>query len=124
MGWTNKDKKKLRLALVDAYRGYSQLKIFVADKLGVRLETIASESAGLETVAFNLIDWAESKGKLDDLHEAFTEENPGKAVGVRSGGDHGESSDFLAVDQDHRGSGDNVGGNKTVINNYYGKENG
>ncbi|MEM6503378.1 MAG: effector-associated domain EAD1-containing protein [Cyanobacteria bacterium P01_C01_bin.89] len=120
MAWTSKDKKKLRWALLDAYRGYAPLKIFVADKLGIRLEAITSESAGLETVAFDLVDWAESKGKLDDLYEAFVEENPGKAIDVSGGGDRQESSVMRTINQEHSGSGDNVGGSKTVINNYYG----
>ena len=124
MEWTNKGKKKLRLALLDAYRGYAPLKIFVADELGIRLETIAPENAGLETVAFDLVDWADSKGKLDDLYEAFVEENPGKAIEVSGGGDRPESSSARTISQEHSGSGDNVGGSKTVINNYYGKEHG
>ena len=126
MGWTHKDKKKLRLALLDAYRGYAPLKIFVADGLGIRLETIAAENAGLETVAFNLIDWAESKGSLDDLYEAFVEENPGKTLDVSGGGDRSGASGAQggSINQDYTGSGDNIGGSKTVITNYYGKSPG
>ena len=126
MAWTNKGKKKFRLALLDVYRGYSQLQIFVADELGERLTTIASENKGLETVAFDLIDWAESKGRLDDLYEAFAEEHPGKAIDVSGGGDRpgASSAQRGSINQDHTGNGDNVGGSKTIINNYYNKSPG
>lgn len=125
MAWTNKEKKQLRLALLDVYRGYAKLKIFVADELGERLEAIAPENADLTAIAYDLIDWAESKGRLDDLYEAFLEENPGRAIQGKSASGVGDrqtsqnNSPSNTIDQDHDGSGDNVAGNKTVHIHYH-----
>ncbi|MGD1851404.1 MAG: SUMF1/EgtB/PvdO family nonheme iron enzyme [Cyanophyceae cyanobacterium] len=77
MAWTQQDKKEFRCALQDVYRDYSSLEIFVADELDVNLATISAGNQNLEKVAFDLIQYAEAKGKLDVLYEAFHRYNPG-----------------------------------------------
>jgi hypothetical protein len=73
--WDSATKKQFRLALIDVYRDYSLLEIFVADELGERLKEITHEQS-LKVVAFKLLEWAESQKRLDELFAAFCRENP------------------------------------------------
>ncbi|MEM6502659.1 MAG: effector-associated domain EAD1-containing protein, partial [Cyanobacteria bacterium P01_C01_bin.89] len=75
MDWTGAQKKRLRQALMDAYRDVVELEIFVADELDGKLKEI-SPSENLKTVTFKLVDWAESQGRLEELKEALLLENP------------------------------------------------
>ncbi len=73
--WNSATKKRLRQALTNVYPNYRLLEIFVADELEVRLAVITHEQ-GLTVVAFDLIDWAERSGRIDELYEKFCQENP------------------------------------------------
>ena len=126
MAWTHKEKKQLRLALKDVYRDYNSLKIFVAEELGWQLEDIVASGQRMTTVGFELLEWAEGKGTLQELYEAFREENPNhpfqrqKPVKPqqpeRSPEPTPESAPATEIKQEHRSSGDNVAGDKYV---YY-----
>ena len=74
MAWTPKTKKQLRQALMSVYRNYQDLKIFVAEDLEEQLPVIVEPTA-LKAATFELIEWAESKGRLDGLYQAFCDEN-------------------------------------------------
>jgi formylglycine-generating enzyme required for sulfatase activity len=73
--WNPATKKRLRQALTDVYPKYRLLEIFVAEELGERLTVITHEQ-GLIVVVFDLIDWAERSGRIDELYEKFCQENP------------------------------------------------
>ena len=60
---------------MEVYLDYGLLKIFVMDELGERLTVIVHEQP-LEKVAFDLVEWAEAKGRLDELFAAFCRKNP------------------------------------------------
>ncbi|MEM9770352.1 MAG: NB-ARC domain-containing protein, partial [Cyanobacteria bacterium P01_D01_bin.73] len=82
MDWTNTEDKEVcqglkqfRLALQDVYRNYSALKRFAQEECGLRLSAIAGDCS-VEDAAFELIDHASAKGKLEDLLEAFQGQNP------------------------------------------------
>ena len=84
MAWSRKEKKKFRLALVETYRTYKKLEIFVADELDERLEAIVPSSQDLDAAAFDLIEWADAKGSLGRLYGAFCDENPNHTFKVKS----------------------------------------
>ncbi|MEM6500508.1 MAG: SUMF1/EgtB/PvdO family nonheme iron enzyme [Cyanobacteria bacterium P01_C01_bin.89] len=126
MDWSKTNKKKFRQALQGVYRTYSDLRIFAAEELDWRLEEIVPSSHTIKTASFDLIAWAEGRGKLQALYEAFQEENPDhpflikikpesegskekRATGVQTG---------AQINQDHKSSGDNVAGNK-YVNHYH-----
>jgi V8-like Glu-specific endopeptidase len=75
MKLSSSETEKLFEALLDAYRDYDKLKIMVRLKLGESLERFAGRG-DLETVVFNLIDSAESRGKLQSLIVGAYEKNP------------------------------------------------
>ncbi|MEM9244793.1 MAG: AAA-like domain-containing protein, partial [Cyanobacteria bacterium P01_F01_bin.153] len=87
MTWTSDRKKQFRQALQDVYRSYSELRIFVDDGIDVRLPEI-SQNDSLTVAAFELINWAEAKGRLQELYSAFCVANPkhGFAQLVNGGG--------------------------------------
>ena len=74
MAWTPKTKKQLRKALMSVYRSYQDLKIFVAEDLEEQLPVIV-QPTGLKAATFELIEWAEAKGRLDELYQAFCDES-------------------------------------------------
>jgi hypothetical protein len=73
--WDSATKKQFRQALIEVYRNYRLLEIFVMDELGERLTEITHEQS-LKVVAFDVIEWAESQRRLDELFAAFCRENP------------------------------------------------
>jgi hypothetical protein len=73
--WNPATKKRFRQALIEVYRNYRLLEIFVMDELGERLTVITHEQS-LDVVVFDLIEWAEAQGRLDELFAAFCRENP------------------------------------------------
>ncbi|MEM6502202.1 MAG: effector-associated domain EAD1-containing protein [Cyanobacteria bacterium P01_C01_bin.89] len=73
--WTSVSKQVFRDVLIDVYRSRKELEIFCRDTLNHNLEEIVGDG-GLKIVAYELIEFAESKGLLDDLHKGFSEENP------------------------------------------------
>ncbi len=85
--------RDFRAALLDVYRDYSKLQIFVNEALDKNLAEIADRNEGLETVVFKLVDWAESKKRLPDLYGYFCEENP--AHEFATGADEAESARAL-----------------------------
>ncbi|MEM6503408.1 MAG: AAA-like domain-containing protein [Cyanobacteria bacterium P01_C01_bin.89] len=85
MTWTSDRKKQFRQALQDVYRSYGALSLFVAEEVGENLEAIAG-AGNLTGAAFELIDWAESKGRLEELYAAFCSENPKHGFAAQSGG--------------------------------------
>ena len=75
MGWSGKEKQTFRDAILDAYRDYGRLKIFVRDELDWALPEI-SQDPSLQIVTFELIEWAESRGELDRVLNLFLAANP------------------------------------------------
>jgi hypothetical protein len=78
MEWNHQNRQnfqtEFRSALLNTHRSYQELQIFLADHLGASLPEIV-EPTNLKTVAFELINWAESKGRLDELYTAFCRTN-------------------------------------------------
>jgi hypothetical protein len=83
MAWTNKQKLTFRKELIEAYHNPTSLRMFVMDAINASLNTIVKD-ANIEEAAFELIEWAESKGYLDDLLAAFCEENPNRITKLQS----------------------------------------
>lgn len=65
-------------AILDGYRSRSQLAIMVRVRLDENLDAIAS-AQNLKDTVFNLIDWAEAMGRLEDLVHAAVADNPQNA---------------------------------------------
>lgn len=63
MGWTGKRKQQFREVLVATYPDRKGLRMFVMDALEVSLNRIAKDD-NLDTSAFELIEWADSKGRV------------------------------------------------------------
>ena len=63
----NRQRKKLRQALISAFPDYPVLQRMVSDQLDENLATISSSSNDLETVAFDLVEWAEARGTHAEL---------------------------------------------------------
>ena len=74
MAWDRHQKKRFREALEDVYRSYDRLHRFVREGMGENLAAIAGQR-DLTGAAFELIDWAESKGRLEELRGIFCQEN-------------------------------------------------
>ncbi|NJN61763.1 MAG: hypothetical protein HC795_09745, partial [Coleofasciculaceae cyanobacterium RL_1_1] len=74
--WNSDRQKAFRAALLDVYRTYSELKIFVNDALEKNLGEIIGSNEGLEIVAFKLVDWADARKRLPDLYRYFCDDNP------------------------------------------------
>jgi V8-like Glu-specific endopeptidase len=70
------DRKKLREAILSAYPNPGELEIMVDEELGENLQAIAG-GENLKEVVFNLIKWAEARGKLERLIIAAYDANSG-----------------------------------------------
>ncbi len=70
----NEQRRKLRDALMSAFPNQANLERVVDDKLGISLNTIA-DSGNYTDIIFNLIKWANSQGRAQDLIEAAYEAN-------------------------------------------------
>jgi hypothetical protein len=70
--------KALRGAIQSAYRSRDELRIVVREELDVALNEIAPEGGSLRLTVAALIEWAESRGRLEELLRGFLEdaENP------------------------------------------------
>jgi hypothetical protein len=68
-------RKKIRQAIISAYPNPGRLKIMVNEQLGENLQEIAGEGA-LDIVVDELIDWAKSRSKVEELVEAARRGNP------------------------------------------------
>jgi hypothetical protein len=74
--WTDSKKRKaFREALQYVYTDISELTMFVDEELNKKLSDIAGRSS-LKDTAYELINWAISKGRINDLYQAFKDENP------------------------------------------------
>lgn len=126
MAWTRKEKKRFRLALQGVYRNYNGLRIFVAEEMGWQLENIVASNQTLDTVGFEVIAWAEGNSALQELYEAFREENPNHPFQRQTPAQPQQPEEQPAptpepappteIKQEHQSSGDNAAGNKYV---YY-----
>ncbi|MBW4632227.1 MAG: hypothetical protein KME30_10080 [Iphinoe sp. HA4291-MV1] len=77
MHLTGSERKKLRDAIISAYPKKADLEMMVVDnELEENLDAIAG-GANLTEVVFDLIKWAESRGKLERLILAAYETNRG-----------------------------------------------
>ncbi|MEH2457499.1 GUN4 domain-containing protein [Nostoc sp.] len=76
MELNNQESELLYAALMSAFPERHTLKQMVKHRLGQRLEAIAGGENQTQVV-FNLIEWAESKGKELDLITGAYQENPG-----------------------------------------------
>lgn len=70
------ERRKLREAIISAYPSDIKLKMMVSDELEENLNAI-SGGENLEEIVFELINWAEAKGKLKLLIDAACQSNPG-----------------------------------------------
>src|SRR5262249_47182053 len=68
-----------RKAFLDAFRKRGDLEMLVGD-IGENLNAIAAETVGLETVVFELVRWAETRGRLRELLVAATAARPKNAT--------------------------------------------
>jgi hypothetical protein len=80
ISWTPQNCKLFREALIETYRDYDSLKIFVRDSLGERLENICSQKSNQNTLVFELIEWTQSKKNTAKLFYAFCDENPHREI--------------------------------------------
>jgi glycerophosphoryl diester phosphodiesterase len=80
INWNDNTKRRcFRLALEKVYPNEFDLRIFVDEELNENLARIAANN-NLQVTAYDLVDWARAKGRLDDLFEAFCRENPNHPV--------------------------------------------
>ena len=77
MALTTSQKERFHKVLLSAFPGLSQLRRLMSFEMSVELNEVVTISDPLETVAFDLIKWAESRGRLDDLIVAAQEQNEG-----------------------------------------------
>ena len=76
MNLSNDEPREFREALLSAFPSYSNLEMMVSDRLDQNLNRIVS-NGNLENVAFELIKWAESQGRLEELIRGAYKQNPG-----------------------------------------------
>jgi hypothetical protein len=69
-------KKEIRLALLDAFPRLDQMRIVVEETLNEPLQNVTM-AGDMPTVAFELIGWARSRGRLAELILGAAAENPG-----------------------------------------------
>jgi vWA-MoxR associated protein C-terminal domain/Effector-associated domain 1 len=74
----NTNRKEFRAALQRRYPNESDLRIFVDEELNENLAVIAS--GNLSATAYDLIVWARARGRLDEVFEAFRNQNPNDAA--------------------------------------------
>ncbi len=70
------ERERLSEAIISAYPSKTKLKMMVSYQLDKNLDAIAGGD-DLTEIVFSLIEWAESRGKLENLIEAAGKENPG-----------------------------------------------
>jgi hypothetical protein len=73
---TGLQKRKLREALIGAFRTWNELAELTLFQLDLSLPTIAGEAAGLNAAALNLIEWASGRGLLAELVVGARNERP------------------------------------------------
>ncbi|HKP53619.1 MAG TPA: AAA-like domain-containing protein [Chloroflexia bacterium] len=75
MSWTNRQTKKLHMALQEAFPRREDLARMVRFGLNVRLADVAGGET-LQDLVFSLIEWADAQEKLEDLYTAACQANP------------------------------------------------
>ncbi len=75
---TGEQIKLVRTALVSGFPSWERLREMVREELGEHLAAIAGQDA-LDTVCFNLAEWAAATGRMSDLLLAAHRHNPGNA---------------------------------------------
>lgn len=83
MSLTPELRKQLREAIQTAYTSYDDLRIAIGEGTwqgltNVRLEQFVKPDP-LRLVVFNLVEWAENHGRVEDLYEVCVEGSPGNA---------------------------------------------
>jgi hypothetical protein len=68
-------RREIRLALLDAFPTLDQLRLFVDDSMSERLQNV-SLANDLPSVVFDLIVWAQARGRLTELVQAAAGERP------------------------------------------------
>lgn len=80
-------RREIREALVQAFPMPKDLRMVTDEVLNEPLQNITGIDADMRTIAFNLIGWAEARGRLTELVIGAAEANPGapalKAVAAR-----------------------------------------
>src|SRR5262245_5996259 len=71
--------KALYDALLDGFPSEEELTRMIRFGLGERLKNIVLGD-NIPDIVFELIDWAESKGRVEELVQAAREENPGNPL--------------------------------------------
>lgn len=69
-------KRDLRESIIAAYPGVPEVERMVSDYLSLNLATVAAPAGDLQGQVFDLIQWAEARGKLGDLILAARYSNP------------------------------------------------
>jgi len=77
---SGQQKKQLREALVAAFPRWSELSRFTSDELDLNLAEITGDSQGLETNAFDLVQWASARGVVATLITAARNVRPDHAM--------------------------------------------
>ena len=110
--------KQLQEALLAAFPTQSDLEQMVSFELGENLNVIAG-GRNLSAVVFNLIGWAEARGRTQELVSGALRANSGnpalKAIAEHSGIAPSTTSANHSVPG--QSSGDQVGGDKTSVGN-------
>lgn len=75
----NKNRKAFREALQEVYPSAPELEQFVDEELNKNLAVVAGGD-NLQATAHGLVKWAKAKGRLDEVYEAFKQENPRHGV--------------------------------------------
>lgn len=68
--WNKDNLKQLRKIILSVYTSKGELEIFVADEMGENLGVITNDE-NLRQDVFNLIRWANAKGRIRELVKAF-----------------------------------------------------
>jgi len=80
INWEDNTKRKaFRKALQEAYPSAAELKIFVDEALNESLAAITGGS-NLQQITFDLLEWARAHGRLDEVYQAFKNQNPNHPV--------------------------------------------
>jgi hypothetical protein len=67
----------LRGAIQAAYPTVGELRMLVSDVLGAKLQDISSLNQPIPQLVFELFEWCESNGKLDEFLRGASKHNPG-----------------------------------------------
>lgn len=85
-------KKALRIALMDAYPDWDELKKLLSDQLDMKLGRITSQAKNLDTNASDIVDHAIAKGYITQLILAARTEAPGNPALLKFAAAHGLAS--------------------------------